>query len=326
MYSNSLCPIILRPTRVTNKSETLIDNIFTNDFIDKTSGILISDTSDHFPNFTISRININSNKSNKPTKVRDFSDNNILNIKIHMAKINWQDLLKLFDNASHAYDKFIEIFTDLLDKYTPLKRKRKSKTKSSLPWIKKDLIKMIHRKNRLYKQYMNRRTHLNKTKYKTLNNKVNKLVRSAKKNYFSNQLEKEKTNIKNTWKILNNALNKNHRKPRNKIFNINGQIIDNPTQVSDHFNNFFINIGLNQTSQIPDNNIHFSTYLSNPNESSMFFTPITEDEVIEIIKNLDAKKSPGHDHIPILIIKKLASELSVPLTYIFNLSFKCRFR
>ena len=52
----------------------------------------------------------------------------------------------------------------------------------------------------------------------------------------------------------------------------------------------------------------------------MFFTPITEDEVIEIIKNLDAKKSPSHDHIPILIIKKLANELSTPLTYIFNLS------
>ena len=41
-----------------------------------------------------------------------------------MAKINWQDFLKLFDNANHAYDKFIEIFTDLLDKYTPLKMKR----------------------------------------------------------------------------------------------------------------------------------------------------------------------------------------------------------
>ena len=119
---------------------------------------------------------------------------------------------------------------------------------------------------------------------------------------------------------MKNALNKNHCKSCNKIFNINGQIIDKPTQVSDHFDDFFINIGPNQASQIPDNNIHFSTYLSNPNESSMFFTPITEDEVTEIIKNLDAKKSPGHDHIPILIIKKLANELSIPLTYIFNLS------
>ena len=53
-----------------------------------------------------------------------------------------------------------------------------------------------------------------------------------------------------------------------------------------------------------------------------FSSPITEDEVIEIIKNLAANKSPGHDHIPILIIKKQANELSITLTYIFNLSLK----
>ena len=50
----------------------------------------------------------------------------------------------------------------------------------------------------------------------------------------------------------------------------------------------------------------------------MFFNPITEDEVLEVIKNLDAKKSTGHDGFSILIIKKLATELSVPLTLIFN--------
>ena len=93
-------------------------------------------------------------------------------------------LFKLNDNANSAYDKFIKVFTNMLDKCTPLKRKRKSRNKSSLPWITKDLIKMINKKNRLYKKYMNKRTNLHKTKYKTLNNKVNKLLRTAKKNYF----------------------------------------------------------------------------------------------------------------------------------------------
>ena len=52
---------------------------------------------------------------------------------------------------------------------------------------------MINKKNRLYKKYMNRRTHHNKTTYKTLINKVNKLARSAKKELFVlNQLEQEK--------------------------------------------------------------------------------------------------------------------------------------
>ena len=44
--------------------------------------------------------------------------------------------------------------------------------------------------------------------------------------------------------------------------------------------------------------------------------------MIKVIKNLDTKKSAGHDNISILIIKKLADELSIPLTCIFNMSLK----
>ena len=300
----------------------MIDNIFTND-ANNISGILMFDTSDHLPNFTIAKTKINSKNSDYYKKFRDFSNTNISNLKTCMSNFNWKDHIQCHDNnVNNAYNKFIETFNSILDKYTPFKKKNKSKTKSKLPWITKDLIKMINKKNRLYKQYMTKRTSLNKTKYKTLNNKVNKLLRNAKKNYFSDQLEKEKKNIKNTWKILNNVLNKDHKKPCNTEFNLNGQIINNPKETPDHLNDFFINIGPNQVSQIPDTNTHFSTYLSNPVQSSMYFTPITEEEVIKVITNLDTKKSAGHDGISILIIKKLADELSIPLTCIFNMSLR----
>ena len=145
-----------------------------------------------------------------------------------MNDFNWKDLLENHDDVNSAYNEFIKIFTNMLNKFTPLKKKNtKTKTKSNLPWLTKDLIKMISKKSRLYKQYMRKRTTLNKTKYKTLNNKLNKLLRSAKRNYYSNQLEKEKKNIKNTWKILNNVLNKNHKKSCNTEFNLNGQTINN---------------------------------------------------------------------------------------------------
>ena len=69
---------------------------------------------------------------------------------------------------------------------------------------------MINKKSRLYKQYMRNRTTLNKSKYKTLNKKLKKLLRSAnKRNYYLNQLENE---TKNTWKVLKNVLNKDHKK------------------------------------------------------------------------------------------------------------------
>ena len=322
IYSYSLYPLILRPTRITDKSETLIDNILTND-LNNIGGILMFDTSDHLPNFTLTKKKIKPNKEDNHKMIRDLPNKNINNLKTCMNDFNWKDLLENHDDVNSAYNEFIKIFTNMLNKFAPLKKKNtKTKTKSNLPWLTKDLIKMISKKSRLYKQYMRKRTTLNKTKYKTLNNKLNKLLRSAKRNYYSNQLEKEKKNIKNTWKILNNVLNKNHKKSCNTEFNLNGQTINNPNQIPEHFNDFFINIGPNQVSQIPDTNTNFSTYLSKSIDNTMFFNPITEDEVLEVVKNLDAKKSTGHDGFSILIIKKLAAELSVPLALIFNMSIK----
>ena len=51
MYSLSLLPIISKPTRITDNSATLINNFFINEPCNFESGILISDISDHFPNF-----------------------------------------------------------------------------------------------------------------------------------------------------------------------------------------------------------------------------------------------------------------------------------
>ena len=79
----------------------------------------------------------------------NISEENILNLKENMATYKWNDLFKLNDNANSAYDKFIKVFTNMLDKCTPLKRKRKSRNKSSLPWITKDLIKMINKKKQI---------------------------------------------------------------------------------------------------------------------------------------------------------------------------------
>ena len=54
MNSKYLLPYILQPTRVTNRSATLIDNIFANTFnFNALSGNLVTKISDHFPQFLI---------------------------------------------------------------------------------------------------------------------------------------------------------------------------------------------------------------------------------------------------------------------------------
>ena len=56
MFSHSFFPVITKPTRVTDQSVTLIDNIFCNNYVDNSSslaGILYTDISDHFPVYHI---------------------------------------------------------------------------------------------------------------------------------------------------------------------------------------------------------------------------------------------------------------------------------
>ena len=54
MVSHYLLPHILHPTRVTDHSATVIDNIFSNNTSHKSvSGNIITQISDHFPQFII---------------------------------------------------------------------------------------------------------------------------------------------------------------------------------------------------------------------------------------------------------------------------------
>ena len=58
MSRYAFVPLISRPTRVTADTATLIDNIFTNDFVNfgyLLNGVLVSDISDHYPVFHINR-------------------------------------------------------------------------------------------------------------------------------------------------------------------------------------------------------------------------------------------------------------------------------
>ena len=96
---------------------------------------------------------IKPNKDDNHKMVRDLSNKNINNLKTCMNDFNWKDLLENLDDVNSAYNEFVKIFTNMLNKFTPLKKKNtKAKTKSNLPWLTKDLIKMISKKSRLYKQ------------------------------------------------------------------------------------------------------------------------------------------------------------------------------
>ena len=76
---------------------------------------------------------------------------------------------------------------------------------------------------------------------------------------------------------------------------------------------FFVNLGPNLADQIPNSHTDVHTFLRNRNSQSLFFAPVVEEEIKDIVSNLN-KKSSGYDGITNFLLKNVINEIISPLT------------
>ena len=172
------------------------------------SGNLITDISDHFPNFVSIVIKMYPNLL---TKISDSSNLIIKGFKNHLANVNW-DFVNTDDNPETSYTKFIDKTTELLNIHCPIKSVKVSNRKlARKPWITVGLVKSIRTKDKLYKKFITKPTEENKLKYTKYRNLLNNILRAAKKSHITAEIELNKFNMKETWKTLNNLLGRNKK-------------------------------------------------------------------------------------------------------------------
>ena len=238
------------------------------------------------------------------------------NFKVDIQNTNWDNVLRCND-PQQAYTTFIYNFSaayDDIPTYIPRCKKVKDK-----PWLTKSLIKCIKKKNYLYSKYRKKHSHSNEVIYKTYRNRLTHILRGAKKNFFQNKFNKAKDNIKQTWNIINNLLSKKTHEKISPKFTVNNHSVTDPSNISNGFNDYFVNIGPQLASKIPNSSNSFKAYLKDPHASSLFHTPATSKEIIDIFKKLK-EGSGGHDNINVKFAKHVADQISIPLAHIFNLS------
>ena len=130
--SFSLLPQIIFPTRLTNTSKTLIDNIFIDSStFQVSSGNLIYHISDHLPQFSILK-NLKPNLNLKHNKFkRNWSQFDQEKFVLDFFDINWENTLELNkQNVNTSFDNFYNSINNLLDKYAPLKKLTKKQNKN----------------------------------------------------------------------------------------------------------------------------------------------------------------------------------------------------
>jgi len=321
IFSQGFLPLIHKPTRITDYSETLIDHIYSNNLLAKsTSGIIITDLSDHLGIYHIVKNKSRNHKEHVVTK-RILSLENQLKFNQLLEQTDFSSILNM-KCPEEAYNNFFRIYKTSFDlAFPPRQIKCNKKFTKKEPWMTEGLLTSMRKKSNLFHKKLKKPTEHNIETYKTYVNKYNKLKREMKKNYFINMLEVNKTNIKNTWQILKKAIGKTTTKTNfPQTFSIENEQISNKAQIAQSFNMYFSNIGKLTSQNVPQSKKKFSEFLTNPLPNSMYLEPINKTHVLDVVNKLKPKTSFGHDEIPTKVVKASINSFLDPITHIINLS------
>ena len=301
--------LIKNLTRVTNKTSSLIDHIYTNvkNKISDFEVIRVS-KSDHFlihckysqevPRKCVKGHTTIMYRCYKHFKTNEFYES--------LAKVNFDNVLSSTD-PNKAIEIIHELLISVINKHAPLRTKRIKNCDIPL-WLNKETIEAMQKRDSIDK----------KTQFdlfKIQRNIVNNMVKNDKRNYFNKIIENNKDTA-TIWKAMNTLTNNSKKKNNTKIDLLPNTINDYFLNISNNLLSHEVKINI-QKYKCPDVLINFC---KKQNNSKTFSIPImTIQDVYNLINNMKNSKSLGPDKIPTYLLKLALPYIANALTYAYNL-------
>lgn len=328
MTSHLFVPHIINPTRITSTSRTLIDNIFSNatNIKDATSGNLTISLSDHLAQFLIIPSDHKKlHKNNKMQTVIDGKNFDHENYILDMFNLDWH--IPNFKDPNDAFNHLENHIEAVNSRHIRIRQMTKKEIlDKEKPWVNHEIKEMIKKRNKLHSLFIKEnnmeKKEILKTKYKKLRNLITSKTRFNKKKHYENFFDQNSDNLRNTWRGIKSIINLDNSSSIASSLLVQNQLISDPKQVANEFNNYFSKIAENLQSKIHSEGQDFRNYLNNPNENTIFLEPTTSLEVLNTISfNIKNKGTGPHSvqHKILLLIKNIIAK---PLADILNLSFE----
>ena len=335
MLDYSLIPKITLPTRMAENSCSLIDDIFCTispNNISSQAGIIYSKISDHHPYF----LSICPNSKEPPNNKRKYVKQR-LNTREAYGRLKQElvdnDVTNMMDNdpycnPNYNYDILHNHLIKLKNKHLPYRMVKFDKYKhKGNKWITHGILRSIKHRDELYKELScTFRTSdiylVLKNKLNTFNKMLSKTIREAKMSYYKHEFDNNRSNVRKTWNTINEILCKTKQKQHGlKSIISNGKKINDPIEIVNQFNDFFINVGPNLIKNVAQPiNETYRKYLNKSILTSFHFTLIDENHEAKVLSSLQTKNSSGHDGISMKLLKFLSPALLKPLTIVINQS------
>jgi hypothetical protein len=326
---HNFMPLILLPTRITNKSATLIDHIYYNEGryakkqLNIYSGNILSDISDHLPNFIILSNSIKKHEINNRPLIRLYSAKNKTQFNNCLASIDWSMILHSCNDVNVCFNRFISILQDTFESCFPLIRQSRKAHKDK-DWITTGIKASSKHKDYLFQKWQITKNDSDEMSYRSYKKIYSVVLKKAQMMYYNKLFDNKNNSIKKLWsnlnKICSNSKNSNVKNKIDKIVDDCGREITSCSDISNCFNEYFCSVGSNLFKKIPVISKHFSEYLNKPVTKSIYVEDVTAHEVFNLIKSLKSNKSSGPDGLNCGLLKENAYLLCGPLSYMYNLS------
>ena len=313
----SLSQLIDEPTKVTNKSSSLIDIILTScPSKHITSGVYKSTLSDHYMVYTEYRIDTERQPHNE-IRFRNYNSFNsdkflddcqILHnhLQTTYESINDNDYTKA-EKLDLLWEKWKSEFARLSNIHAPFKISRLKIRRNK--WVTSSIIQAIYKRDYLHKKAI-KSNDVNKsnilwTEYRKQRNHVTNIIRNAKLEHYNTVIETHKHKPKQFWKEMKTII------PSSKS-DVSKDI------TADEFNEYFANIGNTVASSLP----HLPTYKCKLQDSihQFKFQNVDPGFVKKIINSLPKDSKNDIFDIDTKLLNISSHIVSPFLSLLFNLS------
>ncbi|XP_026739279.1 uncharacterized protein LOC113502097 [Trichoplusia ni] len=245
---------------------------------------------------------------------RDYANENIIKFKDCMNSLTFSEIYETHD-PNIAYNKFIDtfkMFYDLCFPFYTIKINIIKKPK----WLSRG-VKLCSKKKRLLLWQLrlnpNQVNKVTFSNYSKLYKKIIKLTQKSQNNY---NIKQSKNKSKTTWQIINQTKLNIPKNPINSI-NLGSFKISDPLDICNAFNNHFVD----KIQPKIDVGSNPKPHRISTQPNSIFLAPSEPYNIFKIIMSLKNTNSVGYDGISTKVLKSVANDICLHLSYILIFFF-----
>ena len=249
-------------------------------------------------------------QSNETTElVPDYGKADFVAMREKAAAIDWQTKLTPL-NAQSSWKYFKETVLSIEAECIPKKKRR---TNSKPLWMRRNVMRTIRKKRRLWKHYCTTSDHQSYLAYKKVQKETSSIIRKAKREFEKKVAASAKKNPKAFYRYVNSRCKVQTKVGPLKDSNGNVQT-DDALQAAILNEKFVSCFTKEDMSSLPTPEVKFDP-TSGPPLSTI---QVEVDTVKDKMDALNPGKACGPDKIRAKSLKELSAELSLPLCIIFN--------